>query len=66
MLTPILIFLDLKKPFKIETHDLDYVIDVVLTYNRNPIAYHSETLFHDVRRYPNYDKEIYFIVQACR
>ena len=30
------------------------------------VAYHSETLFETVWRYPTCDKEMYSIVQACR
>jgi hypothetical protein len=30
------------------------------------MAYHSETVSNTVHKYPTYDKEMYFIVQACR
>ena len=34
--------------------------------HRHLIAYHSETFFEIVRKYPTYDKELYAIVQACK
>jgi hypothetical protein len=38
----------------------------VLTQHEHSVAYHSETLSDAVQKYPNYDKEMYFIVQAYR
>jgi hypothetical protein len=64
--TPILIFSDLQQPFEIETNASYYSIDVVLTQYDHLAAYHNETLFDVVCRYPTYDKEMYSIVQACR
>jgi hypothetical protein len=58
--------LDLQQPFDIEKDALDYVVDVVLTQHGHPVAYHSETLSDVVYKYPNYDKEMYSIVKACR
>jgi hypothetical protein len=53
------------KPFEIETDASDYAVGIVLTQNDHPVAYHSETLSNVVRKYPNYDKEMHSIVQAC-
>ena len=63
---PVLKLPDLQQPFEIETNASDYAIGVVLTQQRNPVAYHNETLSYTVRKYPTYDKEMYSIVQACR
>jgi hypothetical protein len=57
---------DLQQPFEIKTYASDYVVGVVLTQHDHPVAYHSETLSYAVHKYPNYDKEIYSIVKACR
>jgi hypothetical protein len=61
--TPILSFLDLQKSFNIETYASDYVVGVVITQHGNLVVYHSETLSYTIRKYPNYDKEIYSMVQ---
>jgi hypothetical protein len=64
--TPVLSLLDLQQPFEIETDASDYVVGVILTQHVHPVAYHSETLSYVVHKYPNYDKEMYSIVQAYR
>ena len=61
---PMLTLLDLQQPFEIETNAYDYVIGVVLTQQEHPVEYHNETLSDIVRKYPTYDKEIYYIAQA--
>jgi hypothetical protein len=61
----VLSLLDLQKPFDIDTDASDYVVGVVLTQHGHSMAYHSETLFDIVRKYPIYDKEMHFIVQSC-
>ena len=63
---PVLTLPDLQQPFEIETDASDYAIGAVLTQQGHPVAYHSETLFDTVCKYPTYDKEMYSIVQACR
>ena len=63
--SPVLSLPDLKHPFEIETDALDYVVGIILTQHGHPVAYHSETLSYVVRKYPNYDKEMYPIVQIC-
>jgi hypothetical protein len=60
----VLSFPNLQQPFKIEIDASDYVVGVVLTQHGHPVAYHSETLSIIVRKYPTYDKEMYYIVQA--
>ena len=60
--SPLLTLLDLQQSFEIETDAFDYDIGVVLTQKGHPVAYHSETLFDTVRKYPTYDKERYSIV----
>jgi hypothetical protein len=57
---------DLQKPFEIETDASDYVVGVVLTQHEHLVAYHSETLFDIVHKYPTYDNEMYSIVQSYR
>jgi hypothetical protein len=64
--TPILSFPDLQQPFEIKTDASDYVVGTFLTQHWHPVAYHSETLFDVVQKYPTYDKEMYSIVQLCR
>jgi hypothetical protein len=63
--TPLLSLPDLQQPFDIETDASDYVVGVVLTQHNHPVAYHNETLSYVICKYPNYDKEIYSIMQAC-
>lgn len=55
---------DLQQPFDIETDASDYDVGLVLSQQGNPVAYHSETLFDTVCKYPTYDKEMYSIVQV--
>jgi hypothetical protein len=62
----LLSLLDLQHPFEIKTNASDYVVGVILTQHGHPGAYHTETLSDVVRKYPNYDKEMSPIVQACR
>jgi hypothetical protein len=64
--TPVLSLPDLQQPFEIETDASDYVVGIVLTQHRHPVAYHSETLSDVICKYPTYDKEMYSIVQSCR
>jgi hypothetical protein len=61
---PVLSFLDLQQPFEIETDASDYVMGTFLTQHGHPMAYHSETLFDTIQKYPTYDKEMYSIVQS--
>jgi hypothetical protein len=42
--TPVLSLPNLQQPFDIEIDASDYVVGVVLTQHRHPIAYHSEKL----------------------
>jgi hypothetical protein len=63
--TQVLSLPDLQQPFKIETDAYDYVVGTVLTQHGHPVAYHSETLSDNVRKYPTYDKEMYSFIQAC-
>jgi hypothetical protein len=63
---PVLSLPDLQKPFDIETDASDYVVGTVLTQHGHPVAYHSETLFDTIRKYPTFDTKIYSIVQSCR
>ena len=55
---------DLKQLFEVEIDASDYAIGVVLTQHGHPVEYHSETLSGTVQKYPNYDNEMYSIVQA--
>jgi hypothetical protein len=57
---------DLQQPLEIETDASDYDVVAVLTQHGNLVAYHSETLFDTVRKYPTYYNKMYSIVQACR
>jgi hypothetical protein len=58
MLNPMLSLPDLQQPFEIETTVLDYVVGIVLTQHNHHVAYHSETLYDFVCKYPNYEKEM--------
>jgi hypothetical protein len=62
--SPILSLPDLQHPFEIDRNASDYVVGVILTQRIHPVAYHSETLSDIVRKFPNYDKEMYSIVKA--
>jgi hypothetical protein len=64
--SPVISLPDLQHPFDIGTNSSDYDVGAVLMQHVHPVAYHSETLSDVVRKYPNYDKEMYSIVQACR
>jgi hypothetical protein len=64
--TPLLSLPDLEQPFEIEIDASDYVVGIVLTQHGHPVTYHSETLSHNVHKYPTYDKLMYSIVQAFR
>jgi hypothetical protein len=57
---------DLQQPFEIETNSSNYDIDAALTQHGNLLAYHSETLFDVIHRYPTYENDMYSIVQSCR
>jgi hypothetical protein len=63
--TPVISLPDLQHPFEIETDDLDYVVDVIITQQIHPVTYHSETLSYVIFNYPAYDKEMYSILQSC-
>jgi hypothetical protein len=63
--TSVLSLPDLQQSFEIETDASKYVVGAILTQHGHPVAYHSETLSDTVCKYPNYDKEMYSIVQAC-
>ena len=56
---------DLQQPFEIETDASDYAIGVVLTQQGHLVAYHSETLFDTICKYPTHDKDMYSILQDC-
>jgi hypothetical protein len=62
---PILSLLDLQQLFEIETDAYDYALGAVLTQHSHPVAYHIETLSDTVRKYPTYDKEMYFVMKSC-
>jgi hypothetical protein len=61
---PVLSLPDLQQPFDIETNASNYVVGTLLTQHGHFVAYHSETPSDTVHKYPNYDKEMYSIVQA--
>jgi hypothetical protein len=56
----------LQQPFEIETYAYNYPISTILTHRRHLVAYHRETLFDIVCRYPTYDKEMYSSEQECQ
>jgi hypothetical protein len=64
--TPVLSFPDMQQLFEIETDASDYAVGTILTQHEYLVAYHSETLFDTVHKYPTHDKEMYSIVQARR
>jgi hypothetical protein len=61
----VLSLLDMQHPFEIKTDASDYVVGTILTQHGHPLVYHSETPSNVVRKYPNYDKEMYSIVKVC-
>jgi hypothetical protein len=63
--TPVISLPDMQHPFEIETNDLEYVVDAIITQQIHPVTYHNETLSYAISNYPAYNKEMYSIVQAC-
>jgi hypothetical protein len=57
--------LDLQQPFEIENDASDYAIGAVVTQHDHMVAYNSETLSNTIWKYPTYEKEMYYIVEAC-
>ena len=45
---------ELQQSFMIETYASDYIVDAFLTEYEHLVAYHIETLFHEVHWYPTY------------
>jgi hypothetical protein len=64
--TPILILIYLQQPLNIEIDASYYTIHGFLTQHGHLVAYHSETFYDDVHRYPTYNKDMYSIVKACQ
>jgi hypothetical protein len=60
----VLSFPDLQQPFEIETDAYEYDVDAIVTQHENPVAYHSETLYDIVWKYPTYNKEMYSIYKS--
>jgi hypothetical protein len=54
--TPVISLPNLQQPLEIETCALDYVVGAVLIQHDYPMAYHSETLFDAICKYPTYEK----------
>ena len=57
---------DLQQPFEIETDASGYAMGEVLMQHKKPICYPSKTLYKIVINYPNYDKELYALVQSVK
>lgn len=62
--TLILTLPDLQNSFETKIDASNYAFSTVVTHHRHMMAYHSEALSDAVYKYPTYDKEMYFIVQA--
>jgi hypothetical protein len=56
---------NLQHPFEIEIYASDYDVGIFLTQHDHTMEYNSETLLYVVRKYPNYDKDMYSIMKSC-
>jgi hypothetical protein len=56
VLNPSCLITFLQQPFEIETYALDDAVGTVLTQQRHPVAYYSDTLSDVVYKYPTYEK----------
>jgi hypothetical protein len=54
--SPVLSLPDQQQPFEIETNASNYDVGTVLTQQRHPMAYHSETPSNVICKYPTYKK----------
>lgn len=58
---------NLQRPFELETDASGYALGAVLLQGGRPVCYHHSELFHGaVLYYPNYDKELFAIVQVVK
>jgi hypothetical protein len=63
---PVLALPNLRQPFEIQIDARNYATGAVLLQHGKPICFHSETFNGYVINYPNYDKELYALVQSVK
>lgn len=64
--TLVLTLPNLLKPFKIEIDASGFAMGVVLMQGGMSVCYHSKNFIVVVGNYPNYDKELYALVQSVK
>ena len=57
---------NLQKPFEVEIDKSEYAMGAILLQEGKPICYDYETFSGAILNYPNYDKEMYELVQAIK
>jgi hypothetical protein len=62
----ILVLLDFGKTFQVRCDVSGVAIGVLLSQENRPLAYFSENLNEDKKKYSTYDKEFYAIIQALK
>ena len=62
----VLAFPNLQNPLELEIYASGYAMWVILMQEGRPICYHFEMFHGGVLNYPNYDKELYALVQYVK
>ena len=62
----ILALSDLQQPFKIENDASKYVMGAILLQKGKPICFHSKEFSKAVANYPNYNKELYALMESVK
>jgi hypothetical protein len=63
---PVFTLLNLQNLFKVDTYESGNSMGAVMMQEGRPICYHSKYFHGVVINYPNYDKDIYALVQDVK